>query len=462
MRRIRRMVEDAEREGKPKVRIALHGKGEWPSAWYFRNDDVAYKQIDLGRDVQLLDDTPQNRRKMKQTGRAIWETNVCDLRGWWIWHGTPDALPGKLDWTENVAAFVFNRPNDKRDYFPQDRRPEEYPVGFRTQVLRYVFGRHVWYPIGGERVLVCYKTGERPVEEGAGGYLEGSEKEPRSLAATFSFGVNGSEPGQLDQPRGMTLTPEGNIAVADSKNGRISIFKPDGQFLSSFGEGTLSAEVSGVGDLVCDASGLFYVADTWNHQIRKFSPEGAIIKSASVALDGSNRTNLFGPRGIALDSQGRVYVTDTGFCYVRVYDADLKPLYSWGGKGNAAGSFMEPVGVAIDSKDRVYVADTGNGRIQRFDREGNFDAEFLTLELVETESVSGIEPYLEVLPDDRIVVTYSNDSSFWLIDPDKKTANKFKVYRPSMEKPIGIASDKSGNVWIGDIGAQKIARIELP
>lgn len=299
------------------------------------------------------------------------------------------------------------------------------------------------------------------MEDDAGGYLAGSEKTSRPIIAASSFGAKGSEAGQLNEPRGLAVTAEGNLAIADSKNGRVAVFSPEGEFLSSFGEGTLSAEVSGVGDVVCDPSGAYYVADTWNHSIRKYSSEGTLLGSVSESLDGANRGNLFGPRGIAVDSAGRVYVTDTGFCFVRVYDSELNPLYSWGGKGKSPGNLVEPVGIAIDSKDRVYVADTGNGRIQRFDLEGRLDGEYKTLELVETDSVSGIEPYLVVLPDDRIAVTYSNESSMWIIDPEKRSADPCRIMRPNFNQPIGIAVGTDNHVWIGDRASSRIARVKI-
>jgi predicted membrane-bound mannosyltransferase/streptogramin lyase len=468
VRKIRRRMKEAEKEGK-KLRIAVYGeagqagaKAEWPSAWYFRNDDVAWKRLDLTRDIQILDDSPDNRRQMKPRKGNIWEMEPCWLRGWWIWHGTPKALPGELEWSDNLWAFFMNQRNDCLRYFPPDQKPDprEYTFGFRNQILNYAFFRKTWYPLGGENILVCYKTDELVPPEESEGYLEGSELPAAPLPAQASFGTRGSGPGQFDQPRGLAITPDGNLAVADSKNGRIQILSPDGKFLSEFGRGILSPEVSGVGSVVCNREGEFYVADTWNHAVRKFSTDGKLLANTIEAMQGSGRTRMFGPRGIAVNSRGEVFVTDTGNRYVRVFDRDLQPLFSWGGVGGGPGQFNEPVGIAIDDKDRVYVADTGNGRIQRFSAKGEFEAQYLTLDPL-AQNVIQVEPYLAVLSGGRLAVTFSTAASLWIVDTETMKARIRRISQPNLQSPVGVVADGEGNLWVGCKASSSIVRLKM-
>ena len=468
VRKIRCRMKEAEEAG-GKLRIAVYGqagqagaKAEWPSAWYFRNDDVAWKRLDLTRDIQILDDTPDNRRQMQPKKGNIWQMEPCWLRGWWIWHGTPKALPGELDFNDNVRAFFMNQRNDCLRYFPSDQKPDskEYTFGFRDQILNYAFFRKTWYPLGGENILVCYKTDELVPPEESEGYLEGSELPAAPLPTQASFGTRGSGPGQFDQPRGLAITPDGNLAVADSKNGRIQILSPDGKFLSEFGKGILSPEVSGVGDVVCNREGDFYVADTWNHAVRRFSSDGKILANAIEAVQGSGRTRMFGPRSIAVNSRGEVFVTDTGNRYVRVFDRDLQPLFSWGGYGGGPGQFNEPVGIAIDDKDRVYVADTGNGRIQRFSAKGAFEAQYLTLDPL-AQNVVQVEPYLALLSSGRLAVTYSTTGSLWIVDTENMKARIRRINQPNLPTPVGVAADDEGNLWVGCKTSSLIVRLKM-
>ncbi|HUT25439.1 MAG TPA: NHL repeat-containing protein, partial [Sumerlaeia bacterium] len=275
--------------------------------------------------------------------------------------------------------------------------------------------------------------------------------------AQASFGMKGSDKGQFDQPRGLTFTPDGNIAVVDSKNGRVQVMSPEGEFLLEFGKEYLNTEYSGPCDVACDREGNFYIADTWNHAIRKASPKGQLLKTAKEALQDGGPTGLFGPRGIALSSEGKVYVTDTGHKYVRVYDGNLNPLFSWGGGGEATGLFNEPVGIAIDAQDRVFVADTGNGRIQQFSARGDFQAEYQTA-LPGANELIVMEPHLEALPDGRLVQTVSKKGAIWFVNPEAKTAVILRIVQPAISEPLGVAVGPRGALWVSDRKSGVIAR----
>jgi predicted membrane-bound mannosyltransferase/streptogramin lyase len=459
-----RKVARMEMESGNKLKIAVEGKAEWPCVWYFRNYDVRWKTVDLTCDIQILDDTPEGRRRMQPRRGKVWEVEPCDLRGWWIWHGTREALPGNLTFLGNLEAFLTNSPNDHRAIFPEESRPipSQYSVGFRNQVLRYAFFRQIWFPVGGERVLVCFKSNTDIPVEASRGYLEGSEKSPRFLRPLQTISSRGSGPGQFLEPRGMTRIPDGRIAVVDSKNGRVQVFSASGEFVFEFGKGILNPEYSGPSDVACDPEGNFYVADTWNHALRKFAPSGELLSSVtSWEGSGQPKAGLFGPRGVALDHQGVVYITDTGNKFVRAYSSDLRPLLTWGGSGQEPGRFIEPVGIAVDHKDRVYVVDTGNGRIQRFTSKGEFDKEFLTFTPMENDIVA-MEPHVEVLPDGRLVTTMSSTGTIWIIDPEKMFAAVYRVQAPNFLQPLGVTTDGGKGFWVSSRSSSALSRMKAP
>ena len=66
----------------------------------------------------------------------------------------------------------------------------------------------------------------------------------------------------------------------------------------------------------------------------------------------------------AIDSEGRVYVTDEYLSRVSVFDPDGRFLRKWGESGAGNGELDGPSGMAIDGEDTVYVSDTHNGRVQ--------------------------------------------------------------------------------------------------
>jgi len=81
---------------------------------------------------------------------------------------------------------------------------------------------------------------------------------------------------------------------------------------------------------------------------------------------GDRPGSFANPKGIALDSDGHIYVTDAAFCNVQIFDSQGNVLLFVGQLGPRPGYFHLPAGIAIDENDRIYVADQLNSRIQVF------------------------------------------------------------------------------------------------
>ena len=72
------------------------------------------------------------------------------------------------------------------------------------------------------------------------------------------------------------------------------------------------------------------------------------------------------PYGIAVDSSGYVYVADSWNGRIQKFDSDGNFITKWGSSGTGDGEFSLPHGIAVDSSGNAYVADTMNNRIQKF------------------------------------------------------------------------------------------------
>jgi DNA-binding beta-propeller fold protein YncE len=149
---------------------------------------------------------------------------------------------------------------------------------------------------------------------------------------------------------------------------RVQIFSArDKKLLTVFGQsGGENGEFSRPEGLCVDASDRVYVADSCNHRIQVFSPEGKWLRTYGKAGNGVGELSY--PYDIRVDKAGRQYVCEFGNSRIQIFDAHDQPLEIIGGPGGAPGQFSNPWSIALDSKGNLYVADSQNHRVQKFFR----------------------------------------------------------------------------------------------
>ena len=172
-------------------------------------------------------------------------------------------------------------------------------------------------------------------------------------------GGHGSGRGQFDNPHGLAVDSVGSIFVADTGNGRIQKFSPNGTFVTSIA----ATDPNGI---AVDRAGNIYVAEIGSkHRIEKLGRNGTSIAEWAPGL--------YGPRRIAIGPDDSIYVVDQGRARMVKFSPDGRVLATWGSSGSGDGQFSDHTSVAIDpNTNRVYVADPINSRIQVFDSDGKF------------------------------------------------------------------------------------------
>ena len=111
-------------------------------------------------------------------------------------------------------------------------------------------------------------------------------------------------------------------------------------------------------------NGNVYVVDTNYFRVQVFDSEGTYLRKFGQL--GDNPGDFSRPKGIAVDSEGHVYVADAAFSNFQIFDDMGKLLLSIGSMGQGAGQFVLPGGMYADDQDRIYVADVLNRRIEVF------------------------------------------------------------------------------------------------
>jgi DNA-binding beta-propeller fold protein YncE len=210
------------------------------------------------------------------------------------------------------------------------------------------------------------------------------------------------------------------------------------------------------------------VTDTWNNRIQKFTADGKFIKMWGYFGQAEKPEAFWGPRGLAVDAAGRLFVTDTGNKRVVIFDADGNFVTQFGSVGLEAGQFDEPVGIAIDKEGRVYVADTWNQRMQVFSP----DATGTVYTPLTSWNING---WNGQSLDNKPFVAVDDNQNVFVTDPEGyrvlefnsqgtflRTWGDYSTGTDGIGLASGIAIDSDGAVWVSDAGNNRLLRFILP
>ncbi len=223
---------------------------------------------------------------------------------------------------------------------------------------------HVWDRAGGGLNLVAPSG----LALGASGELFVADAE---LAFVVHLDASG-EPlarigrGVLQRPTGVARDPHsGELFVADTMAHDVKVFDSAGALRRTIGRrGEGDGEFNFPTHLAF-AGGELYVTDTLNSRVQIF--DGATARLVrKFGTRGLTLGSLVRPKGVAVDSEGNVYVIESYHDNLLVFSKHGEFLLPIGGSGAPGGNFYLPSGVWVDAINRVYVADMFNGRIVRF------------------------------------------------------------------------------------------------
>jgi DNA-binding beta-propeller fold protein YncE len=241
------------------------------------------------------------------------------------------------------------------------------------------------------------------------------------LEANRYLRIQGGEGCRLQAPAGVAVDGRHNIYVTDTDLGVIVVYDRYGHFLRYIGarnnqEGGIFYQASGIA--IDDAKGRIYVPDTVRHMIvvldlngnvirylgrpdldsirlrqrdggaqergKLQSPTQVVIQNEELYVLGISRVQIFDldgrfkaefplpetsfseTSGLAVDAQGRFFVSDYFRGTIFAYDRTGNLLYSFGHPGLKHQEFNHPQGLWIDEENHIYVADSTNGRVQVF------------------------------------------------------------------------------------------------
>ena len=195
------------------------------------------------------------------------------------------------------------------------------------------------------------------------------------------------------QPYALAADGAGGFYVADAGHSVVCHVTASGQATTAAGNGAAgwlgdgmaatATELYTPSGVAVDGSGNLYIADRWNQRVRKVTAATGIISTVAgngvegYAGDGGPATaaQLDFPTGVAVDSSGHLYITDSKSNHLRVVNLSTGTISTAAGNGTAgyagdggpatAATLNFPTGVAVDSSGNVAVADTNNNRVRK-------------------------------------------------------------------------------------------------
>jgi len=224
-------------------------------------------------------------------------------------------------------------------------------------------------------------------------------------SAGFSGDGSAANTAQLSGPIGLVVDSSGNLYIADENNQRIrkvsggtinTIVGNGTKGYSGDGAAATSAELSLPNAVALDKSGNLYILDSGNWVVRKVTTGGTISTVAGNQFNSSQQSGGFagdnGPAtsaqfalatGVAVDSAGNMYISDTGNNRIRKVDTNgnMSTVVNGGISGGTVGSggdggpgiqarINNPGGLAVDTAGNLYIADTNNNKIRKLATNG--------------------------------------------------------------------------------------------
>lgn len=310
----------------------------------------------------------------------------------------------------------------------------------------------------------------------------------------------------LRYPYGLAVDSSGALYIADTIHYRIRKVDPEGVIATVAGSGrygysgdggpAAQAQLASPHHLAVDSAGNVYIADTYNHRIRRVSPDGVITTIAGTGKSGYSgdggpavEARLNYPFAVALDGDDNLYVADReNHCVRRIArDGTITTLAGtgqsgYGGDDGPAGEAQldTPSGLAVDSAGNVYIADTYNNRIRRVSPDGVIStiagtggfgyagdggpAVLAQLALpmglaLDAQGNLYIADYLNrrvrrVSPDGIITTVAGDGQAGYSGDGGPAPAAQ-------LDYPHGVAVDAEGRLYVSDIGSHVVRRIWL-
>jgi sugar lactone lactonase YvrE len=308
----------------------------------------------------------------------------------------------------------------------------------------------------------------------------------------------------LRYPCGVAVDSAGNLFIADRDNNRIRKVSTSGIITTVAGNGSMGysgdggpatlAQLYSPFGVAIDPAGNLFIADAFNNRIRKVAPNGIITTIAGTGTSGYSGdggsaalAQLYTPRGIAIDSAGNLFISDSDNNIIRKISSsgiiatvagNGTSGYSGDGGQATSAQLSGPMGVAVDSKGNLFIAVFGNGRIRKVSTDGiittvagtgtyGYNGDGIPATSAQLSLPTGVavdsagnlliadyaNSRVRMVDSSGIITTVAGNGTRGSIG-DGGPATSAQLYNPE-----GVVADSAGSLFIADYGNHRIRKV---
>jgi phage tail-like protein len=253
--------------------------------------------------------------------------------------------------------------------------------------------------------------------------------------------------GGLTNPGGLAIDPDGRIYILDADGTRICRYDACACAFETLpcigGRGSKPRELNGARGIDISCNYDLFVADTGNARVQVFALKGLPLRA--IWNDPKAGAKPWEPWDLVVARDGRVFVTDRANGLVHRYDCHG----TWRG---AFGGLTKPTHIAIDSECRLYVIQDGSADVLVFDAEGKL---LETITKADQAADRFCPTHLAVDADGNLCIADAN-GALWIADAD---THEPRACRAALTAG-GLAFDKNGEAIVTDADRKRICTLD--
>jgi YD repeat-containing protein len=229
-------------------------------------------------------------------------------------------------------------------------------------------------------------------------------------------------------------------------------------YAAAFGViGASNGQLKAPAGVAVNSNGDLWVVDKGNNRIQKFNAKGEYLTKFGSAGSGNGQFNR--PAAVAVDSKDNIWVADANNNRIQKFNAKGEYLTKFGSAGSGNGQFSTPEGLAIDAENNVWVGDTLNGRLQKFNESGTF------LQVIGSKGSGkgqlGQPTDLDFDPDGNVWISdweYHRVVGFTANGVFIREFGSLGTGNGQFNRPDSIEVDPLGGIWVGDQNNHRVER----